>query len=327
VAQVQENIGLIRQDEADLDWETGLNAGIIEANVRLTLTYDGDPNGNVAGFWLGQTVWDFTNETWWICTVATEVPGSTVWTALEAILSNLTLTSLTTGTLTVTGAADLQDTLAVAGLSTLAAQENSGLISANGGILLPAGEVIQGEPGEKWLTDGVLSTNPVNHVAEHKDMGDAQATMRYQGYSTSRTGINVNDPSTTGFEEPPGGEGRILFDFASRSGPSYIKIGLVWLPQGTGGATMEARIVRRTPLTGDTVILHVTINTVTFDVTWFAGYPKLNDLSEQDRDGFGDDLGCPNEDGVIYLIEHKYTGGSSGSLQSFAQDAEDWGVI
>jgi len=78
MAETQVAIGLKHQTEGDTDWETPLNEGIIEADVRLTQKYDGSPVGNVAGYWVGQVCWDFTNKKFYICTTIGAV-GVAVW--------------------------------------------------------------------------------------------------------------------------------------------------------------------------------------------------------------------------------------------------------
>lgn len=87
-------VGLKKQDEGDLDWETPLNSGFDAANARLTLSGAGQPNGNVAGHWVGQMYAQVlpasanTVRTWY-CVTATGVAATTVWKPYGTFVDNL----------------------------------------------------------------------------------------------------------------------------------------------------------------------------------------------------------------------------------------------
>jgi hypothetical protein len=71
--------GLNKQDEGDVDWETALNTGFDNLESRIERTSAGDPNGNVAGYWIGQPCWDSTNEKLYVCTTTGDAANA-VWT-------------------------------------------------------------------------------------------------------------------------------------------------------------------------------------------------------------------------------------------------------
>jgi hypothetical protein len=71
--------GLNKQDEGDVDWETALNTGFDNLESRIERTFAGDPNGNVAGYWIGQPCWDSTNNRLYLCTT-TGNAANAVWT-------------------------------------------------------------------------------------------------------------------------------------------------------------------------------------------------------------------------------------------------------
>jgi microcystin-dependent protein len=59
-------IGLNKQDYGDGDWHTPLNAGIDEANTRLTLNGTTSPAGVVTGRWKGQRYFQSDVVAWWV---------------------------------------------------------------------------------------------------------------------------------------------------------------------------------------------------------------------------------------------------------------------
>lgn len=73
--------GLNKQDEGDLDWETALNSGFDNLESRIGKSYAGDPNGNVAAEWLGQTCHD-TNSNELYRATATGSASNTAWEKL-----------------------------------------------------------------------------------------------------------------------------------------------------------------------------------------------------------------------------------------------------
>lgn len=63
-------------------WQNILNSNAQNLEDRLTLTYAGDPNGNVAGYWKGQWCYDSTTSQLWFCTYATGSAISSTWVGL-----------------------------------------------------------------------------------------------------------------------------------------------------------------------------------------------------------------------------------------------------
>lgn len=80
------NLGLELQALAARSWHTLLNQNLQRIEDRLTAQFAGDPNGNVAGFWVGQWCYDTTNGVFYKCTTASGVAGTSVWasTAVNA---------------------------------------------------------------------------------------------------------------------------------------------------------------------------------------------------------------------------------------------------
>lgn len=78
-------VGLKVQEEGDADWDDALNNGFVLADQRLRLQGTTDPNGTVAGHWVGQNYIQLRGTApgrvgaLWICTTATGVAGTTVW--------------------------------------------------------------------------------------------------------------------------------------------------------------------------------------------------------------------------------------------------------
>lgn len=70
--------GLKKQDQGDVDWETALNSGFDNLEGRIERTYAGDPNGNVAGYWIGQPCWDSSNSKLYLCTTTGDAANA-VW--------------------------------------------------------------------------------------------------------------------------------------------------------------------------------------------------------------------------------------------------------
>lgn len=142
------NLGLQKQDKGDLNWHLAINTSFDRLEARLTKSYAGDPNGNVAGDFVGQLCADTTNGGVWVCTTA-GTQATAVWRRLT-----------TTGGLTVGG------DLSVSGSSTF-----TGSISANGGLVIPTGQVLRGPAAQAWLTNGTDSLDPIAHAARHRASG------------------------------------------------------------------------------------------------------------------------------------------------------------
>lgn len=60
--------GLNKQDLDDDDWHLPLNSGFDTWEARIGLTASGDPNGNVAGNYIGQICYDTVNNAFYLCT-------------------------------------------------------------------------------------------------------------------------------------------------------------------------------------------------------------------------------------------------------------------
>lgn len=80
------NLGLAKQDAGETGWDTLARQDRDRLEARLAAQYAGDPNGLVAGYWVGQPLWDTTNDVMYICTTATGVAGTTVWSLLAATI-------------------------------------------------------------------------------------------------------------------------------------------------------------------------------------------------------------------------------------------------
>lgn len=74
------NLGLSQAAKGDLvgQWITIWNQDNQRMEDRLTTTYAGDPNGNVAGDFIGQRCWDSVNKLQYICTT-TGIASVAVW--------------------------------------------------------------------------------------------------------------------------------------------------------------------------------------------------------------------------------------------------------
>lgn len=81
------NLNAAKPDDGTPDWGQYWRAMSDDLEARLATQYAGDPNGNVAGFWVGQTCTDTTNSVIYVCTTATGVAGTSVWQDLETFLS------------------------------------------------------------------------------------------------------------------------------------------------------------------------------------------------------------------------------------------------
>lgn len=59
--------GLSKQASGDVNWHVPLNSTLDEIDDRLPYSYAGDPNGNVAGKYIGQLYWDSTAKILYSC--------------------------------------------------------------------------------------------------------------------------------------------------------------------------------------------------------------------------------------------------------------------
>lgn len=148
MAATQVPIGLNKQAKGDTGWDTALDSGIDDANTRLTLNGDGNPQGVVAAFWLGQKYYDTTNDELYFATAFDGTPGGSTWKGQSSMINDFALV--------------FSQGIVFTGLATL-----------NGGMLLPAGEVITVPSAEDWLTDGSDAHNPRLHAAARHHMTGA----------------------------------------------------------------------------------------------------------------------------------------------------------
>lgn len=73
-------VGLYKPDDNEDPWGTALRGGFDDADARLSRSGAGDPNGVVAGHWVGQPYFDTTGQGFWACTTATGLAATSVWT-------------------------------------------------------------------------------------------------------------------------------------------------------------------------------------------------------------------------------------------------------
>lgn len=82
-------LGLSQAEKGDLvgNWIGTWNQDHQRIEERLATSYAGDPNGNVAGYWVGQRLWDSANNVEYVCTTPA-VAADAVWQLLTSLLSS-----------------------------------------------------------------------------------------------------------------------------------------------------------------------------------------------------------------------------------------------
>lgn len=79
----------ILQGEEQDNWDDLQRQDADRLEERLSTQYAGNPNGNVAGYWVGQFCYDTTNGRPYICTAATAVAATSVWVSLAIVIGAL----------------------------------------------------------------------------------------------------------------------------------------------------------------------------------------------------------------------------------------------
>jgi len=92
-------LGLAKQDQGETNWDDLARQNRDRLEARLTTQYAGDPNGNVAGYWVGQLCYDTTNKGFWVCATATGDAATSVWAKTAVLMDDaVTLAKLAPGT-------------------------------------------------------------------------------------------------------------------------------------------------------------------------------------------------------------------------------------
>jgi hypothetical protein len=69
-------------------WGIDLNAVLVAFDNELALTYTGNPNGFLAGLFIGRRCWDSVNKTMWIVTTVGSTAATTVWEDMSVLAAS-----------------------------------------------------------------------------------------------------------------------------------------------------------------------------------------------------------------------------------------------